>query len=97
MDGTGSAAHFNYPSGIARDGRGDLYIGDRYNYRIRKVTPAGGSHHARGKLSYGFQDGTGAAARFSYPYRIAVAPDSTVYITDQYNNAIRKGVRSARW
>ncbi len=96
VDGTGSAARFNYPSGVAIDLRGDLYVGDRYNYRIRKVTPAGVVTSLAGN-NYGFQDGTGAAARFTYPIGIAVAPDSSVYITDQYNNAIRKGVRSAPW
>jgi hypothetical protein len=96
VDGTGSAARFSYPSGIAADARGDLYVGDRSNYRIRKVTPAGVVTTLAGS-TYGFQDGTGAAARFSYPYGIAVAPDSSVFITDQYNNAIRKGVRSAPW
>src|SRR6185295_12916764 len=41
VDGTGSAARFNGPSGVAVDANGNAYVADRYNDTIRKVTPAG--------------------------------------------------------
>jgi hypothetical protein len=40
-DGTGSAARFNAPAGIAVDGSGNVYVGDSGNNAVRKVTPAG--------------------------------------------------------
>jgi sugar lactone lactonase YvrE len=40
-DGTGVAASFNFPSGVAVDGAGNVYVADTGNHTIRKITPAG--------------------------------------------------------
>ena len=39
-DGTANKAQFNYPSGVAMDSRGNVYVADARNNRIRKITPA---------------------------------------------------------
>ncbi len=42
-DGTGLQAGFNQPHGVAVDASGNTYVADRYNHRVRKVTPGGGA------------------------------------------------------
>jgi hypothetical protein len=40
-DGSGSSARFNYPAGVVADSEGNLYVADRNNHTIRKITPGG--------------------------------------------------------
>jgi len=88
-NGTGSAARFNNPTGIAVDGSGNVYVADEYNNRIRKITPAGAATTLAG-LSSGSSDGTGSAAQFFSPKGMSMDGSSNVYVSDSNNHAIRK-------
>ena len=90
-DGTGAAAHFNGPQGVAVDKAGDVYVADSGNHTIRKITPAGVVTTLAGTAgSDGSADGTGGAARFSHPTGVAVDGSDNIYVSDGFNYAIRK-------
>ncbi len=91
-DGTGAAAGFYAPSGLAIDASDNLYVVDRLNYTIRKITPAGVVTTLAGQAgSPGSANGTGSAASFSSSfYGLAVDSQGNVYVADMSNNEIRK-------
>ena len=89
-DGTGTAAQFNGPFGVAVDVDGNVYVADTYNYRIRKITPAGVVTTLAGNTNYGYADGAGAGALFYLPKGVAVDPAGNVYVADENNQRIRK-------
>src|SRR5207244_4126457 len=67
-DGTGTAALFNGPTGIAVDATGVYYICDTGNATIRKMTSAGVVTTLAGSAgNRGSTDATGSAARFNTP------------------------------
>jgi sugar lactone lactonase YvrE len=101
-DGTGAAAQFNNPSGVAIDASGNLYVADEGNNEIREISPAGAVTTLAGTPPPfpvvgvrpprpGFADGTGAAALFYAPFDVVVDSSGTLYVTDAGNNAIRAG------
>jgi sugar lactone lactonase YvrE len=90
-DGAGSAARFAFPTGIAVDSAGNLFVADYYNYSIRKITPGGLVTTFAGLSgSFGSADGTGSAARFNTPWGIAIDSTDTLYVADSGNFTIRK-------
>ena len=89
-EGLGKAASFDTPSGLAMDAAGNLYVADTGNNAIRKVTPDGKVSTLAGDGLAGDQDGRGAAARFNGPIGVAVDDDGVVYVTDTYNDRIRR-------
>jgi len=82
-DGKGAAAFFNFPSGIALDPAGNLYIADTDNATIRKLAPDGAVTTVAGLSSVrGLVDGTGAAARFNKPKDMTADAQGNVYVID---------------
>ena len=90
-DGTGAAAQFNNPTGVAVDALGNVYVADRGNDTIRKITPSGVVTTIAGlALSSGSADGTGATARFNAPAGLGVDSAGNLYVADSMNNTIRE-------
>jgi sugar lactone lactonase YvrE len=86
-DGSGLAARFNSPTGLAVDAAGTVYVADAGNDRIRKITSAGIVSTLAGDKQ-GFADGKGPGAAFHTPYAVALAPNGDVYVADAGNNRI---------
>ncbi|HWZ34725.1 MAG TPA: hypothetical protein VNW51_01125 [Mucilaginibacter sp.] len=136
VDGDANTSYYNYPVALAMDAAGSLYVADNKNKAIRIVNSKGEVSTYAGGLNYpkiigsptgialdaqgnmfivdnngrileitnkkvlyviagatgtsGFQNGVGAAARFSNPQSIAVDPQGNLYVADYNNNVIRK-------
>ena len=90
VDGTGNAASFKQPYGVAVDSSGNVYVGDFGNNKIRKITPAGVVTTLAGSGTAGSADGLGAAASFNIPFGIAVDGSGNVYVGDAGSFKIRK-------
>lgn len=96
-DGKGLSAEFNYPRGICVDKDYNLYIGDSWNHRVRKITPNGNvTTYAGGGKTTGVQsvgayvDATDTSARFYTPCGLSVDALGNVFVADAYNHRIRK-------
>ena len=91
MDGIGRAASFNWPSGVAVDGTGNVYVTEIFNYDVRKITPAGVVTTLAGQAgSSGNADGLGSDARFTDPGGVAVDAWGNIFVADTYNDRICK-------
>jgi sugar lactone lactonase YvrE len=94
-DGTGSAARFNNPSGVAVDGAGNIYVADTLNNTLRKVTAAGAVSTLAGQAGVsGGVDGSGTGAQFFGPQGLAIDASGNVLVADSNNHTIRKVVPS---
>jgi hypothetical protein len=90
-DGSGSAARFFHPAGIALDSAGNAYITDAGNNTIRKITPAGVVTTLAGSPGLkGDADGIGSAARFDIPWGIVSDVAGNLYVENAGNRTIRK-------
>ena len=89
-DGTGTAASFNQPHGVAViPSTGDIVVADSNNNRIRLVTPLGVVTTLAGSGSPVFADGTGTGASFYYPTGVAVTSRGDIVVADKGNQRIR--------
>jgi sugar lactone lactonase YvrE len=92
-DGSGIAARFNFPTGVAVDGSGTLYVADYGNHTIRSVTPAGMVTTIAGAAgTKGSADGSGSGASFNGPTAVAVDSAGSLYVVERFNPTLRKGV-----
>ena len=89
--GSATSAELNDPLGLAVDSAGNLYIGDKGNAQIYKVsngviiTVAG-----NGTAGFAGDDGSATSAELSSPWGVAVDASGDLYFSDEGNNRIRK-------
>ncbi len=88
-----TAARLYYPTGVAVDSSGNLYIANRYNHRIRKVTVGTGvitTVAGSATAGYGGDGGVATAAQLLYPYGLTVDGTGNIFIADTNNQRIRQ-------
>ena len=95
VDGTGSAALFNHPAGVAVDVTGNLFIADSGNFLIRKITSAGVVTTFAGSGVYANTDGTGIAAGFIDPRGITIDGAGNLYIAESWGNHVIRKITAA--
>ncbi len=89
-DGTGAAARFAFPGGLAWDGAGHLFVADSGNDALRRIDVATGRvETVAGVVGPGWTDGTRERSRMRHP--AALAWDGVrLYVADTGNGAIRR-------
>ena len=89
-DGSAASAKFKFPSGVAADAAGNVFVGDLSNNRVRKITASGMVSTFAGTGAVGHIDGNGLNARFALPIGVALDNAGNLFVADAYNNIIRK-------
>ena len=88
-DGMGISAQFNFPRGVTTDNKGNIYVADTENHRIRKISANGMVSTLGGNGIAGFADGNDSLTLFNFPRGIAFF-NGNLYVADQENHRIRK-------
>jgi len=94
----GSHACFNTPTGIAvSSDDGSIFVADRSNYRIRKISVKGVVSTFAGSGEDSLTDGPAASAGFSWPTALALNPaDGSLYVADDFGKVLRKVSRNGQ-
>jgi uncharacterized protein (TIGR03437 family) len=91
--GLAASAQLNYPSGVAVDASGKLYIADSGDNRVRVVTPdsrIASFAGVGGFVGFAGDDGPAAKARLCGPASVSLDSTGNVYIADACNQRVRK-------
>ena len=92
-NGPATDASLNFPTGVALDGSGNLFIADLNNQRIRQVDAATGiitTVAGNGLCCFSGDNGPASDASLSNPNGVAVDGSGNLFIADQLNNRIRR-------
>jgi sugar lactone lactonase YvrE len=87
-NGALSSARFNYPHDVKIDKFGNMFVTDKDNHLIRKISSGIVSTYA-GSV-FGYADGVGTNAKFCLPYGLAIDSTGNVFVADTWNYLIRK-------
>ena len=93
--GPATGALLSYPTGLAVDAAGNLFIADTYNGRVREVVAATGKIFTvagTGRLGFSGENGDARSADLYFPYGVALDGQTppNLYITDSFNHRIRR-------
>ena len=90
QDGTGNAAQFSKPTGLAIDAAGNnLYVSEQGGHRIRLVDLAGKVTTLAGSGIAGLSDAKGVLAQFSSPWGMALDVAGNLLVADSGNFRVR--------
>ena len=93
QNGIGTSALLDQPSAIEFDEDGNLYVADKYNHCIRKITPDGEvTLYAGMPRTSGYKDGLPDVAMFNCPEGLTILSDQSIIVADRENHVIRKVV-----
>ena len=95
--GSATSAQLSFPTGVAVDSAGNIYIGDTDNTAVRKVTKFTGIITTLAGTGISGYSGDGAdatSAQFKEPIGIAIDFENKVYIADASSNVIRMVIPS---
>ena len=89
--GLATAATLYEPSDVAVDSKGNIYIADRNNFRVRKVDTSGTIQTLAGNGGFGYNGNWLPALSTSlYPSGVSVSPAGVVYVVDEGSYRVRK-------
>jgi sugar lactone lactonase YvrE len=90
-DGLGNASGFAFPTSLVVGSLGIIYVTDTSNHTIRRIDRDGLVTTLAGEPGVsGSNDGSGASAHFNRPSGITISVDGNLYVSDTFNNTIRK-------
>jgi sugar lactone lactonase YvrE len=76
--------------GVCVDAKGNMYLADEGNHRIRKIDAAGKLSTLAGSGNKGLADGPAKSAMFNHPRAVILGPDGDLYVFDSQNARVRK-------
>lgn len=90
VNGNGDVAKFKYPQGIAVNATGEVFVADRSNHAIRKISTTGVVSTVAGTGNAGFVNGNSSIALFAQPADVAFDSKGNIYVSELTNHTIRK-------
>jgi sugar lactone lactonase YvrE len=91
-DGPANKAKLATPYGVGFDGKGNMYVGEIYGHKVRRIDPEGNmtTVAGTGEKGYGGDGGPALMAKFHEIHDLVVAKNGDIYVSDSFNYRVRK-------